>query len=57
MTDRLQSPSPVRNAGPEKSPRGDPQQQGRKRPPKPENTEETPETPEDQDSHQIDELA
>ena len=57
MTDRLQSPTPVRNAGPEGSPRGDAKEQNRKRPPRPEAVEETPETADDQDSHQLDEHA
>ena len=58
ITDRLESTTPVRNTGPENSPRGDSQQSKRKRPiPKPEPPDETPDSGNEQDPHQLDELA
>jgi len=58
ITDRLESTTPVRNPGPENSPRGDSQSRKRKPAvPKPESPDETPESTDEQDSHQIDELA
>jgi hypothetical protein len=64
ITDRLESPTPVRNPGSGNSSRGDAQPRQRKpAPPSSETSDETPqaqdnpESNDDQSSHHIDELA
>jgi len=58
ITDRLESTTPVRNPGPDDSPRGNAQARKHKRHPVPaEPSEDGNVSPDDQDPHQIDELA